>query len=295
MKEVSQVKIDLLGKEELHNMNFDTQGHRGYRGKYPENSVEGFVAAIDAGVITLEMDVVMSKDNNVVVSHDPVFLKSLCLAPTGKPLKDDSKMLYNMRYQTIIEYDCGSLGNPKFPKQKKIKTYKPLLSEVINMADEYTAANNLPEIRFNIEIKSTSAGDGLLHPKPSIFAEAVYDIIKLYDAQDRCSIQSFDIRILNYLERIECEAALALLVDNDLGVEKNIELLGFEPDVYSCEYQLLTEDDVDLAHELGMDVIPWTVNEKEDMERLIDWDVDGLISDFPELLIKVAKAKGKIE
>ena len=274
-------------------MEFDTQGHRGFRGKYPENSIEGFIAAIDSGVMTLEMDVVMSKDNNVVVSHDLVFLKSLCLAPTGKPLKDDSKRLFNMRYDTIFEYDCGSLGNPKFPNQKKMKTYKPLLSEVITSADEYTAKNNLPEMRFNIEIKSSAAGDGTLHPKPSVYAEAVNDIIKLYDAEERCTIQSFDLRILQYLDRTGCESPMALLVDNEMGVEKNVDLLGFDPDIYSCEYKLLTKEEVSLAHEYGMDVVPWTVNAKEDLERLIDWDVDGLITDFPDLLMKVAKAKGK--
>lgn len=273
-------------------MEFDAQGHRGFTGRYPENTLPGFMAAIDTGIKTLEMDVVMSKDGNVVVSHDLVMLKSLCLAPTGKPLKDDSKKLFNLRYANIIEYDCGSLGNARFPDQKKIKTYKPLLSEVINASDEYTAKNNLPEMRFNIEIKSSSTGDGVLHPKPSVYAEAVYDIIKLYDAVDRCTIQSFDLRILQYLERTECEIPLALLVDNKLGVEKNVDLLGFEPDVYGCDYKLLTEEEIEIANNIGMDVIPWTVNERADMERLIDWGVDGLISDYPDLLMKVVKEKG---
>ena len=274
-------------------MEFDTQGHRGFTSQYPENSLPGFMAAIDTGIMTLEMDVVMSKDGNVVVSHDLVMLKSLCLAPTGKPLKDDSKKLFNLRYANIVEYDCGSKGNVKFPKQKKMKVHKPLLSEVINATDEHTAKNNLPEMRFNIEIKSAAAGDGVLHPKPSVYAEAVLDIIKLYDAEERCTIQSFDLRLLQYLERTECEVPLALLVDNDLGVEKNVDLLGFDPDVYSCDYKLLTEDEMQVAGSLGLDVVPWTVNDKADMERLIDWGVDGLISDYPELLMKVAKAKGK--
>ena len=107
-------------------MEFDTQGHRGFRGKYPENSLPAFMAAIDTGVMTLEMDVVMSKDGYVVVSHDPVFLKKLCLTPTGKNLKDDSKRLYNMLYETILDYDCGSLGNSKFPDQKR-----PSLARVV--------------------------------------------------------------------------------------------------------------------------------------------------------------------
>ena len=94
------------------------------------------------------------------------------------------------------------------------------------------------------------------------------------------------------MERTECEVPLALLVDNDLGVEKNVDLLGFDPDVYSCDYKLLSESEMQVAGSLGLDVVPWTVNDKADMERLIDWGVDGLISDFPDLLMKVAKAKG---
>lgn len=273
-------------------MEFDTQGHRGFMGKFPENSLLGFMKAIETGIKTLEMDVVLSKDGNVVVSHDLVMLKSLCLAPTGKPLKDDSKKLFNLRYANIAEYDCGSLDNPKFPKQQKIKSYKPLLSEVITASDEYTEKNNLPEMRFNIEIKSSSIGDGVLHPKPSVYAEAIYDIIKLYDAVDRCTIQSFDLRILQYLNRIECEVPLALLVDNDLSVEKNVALLGFEPDIYGCEFKRLTLDQMQEVSDLGIEVIPWAVNDKADMERLIDWGVDGLISDYPDLLMQVAKEKG---
>ncbi len=273
-------------------MEFDAQGHRGFTGRFPENTIPGFKAAIDTGIPTLELDVVMSKDGNVVVSHDLVMLKSLCLAPTGKPLKDDSKMLYNLRYANIVEYDCGSLGNPNFPEQQKMKAHKPLLSEVINMTNEYTAKNNLPEMKFNIEIKSSPQGDGVLHPKPSVYAEAVYDIIKLYEVEERTTLQTFDIRILQYLERTECELPLGLLVDNKLGVEKNLELLGFDPDIYSCNYKLLTEEEMQVANSLGLDVIPWTVNDKKDMERLIDWGVDGMISDFPDLLMQVVKEKG---
>ncbi len=273
-------------------MEFDTQGHRGFTGRFPENTIPGFKAAIDTGVATLELDVVMSKDGNVVVSHDLVMLKSLCLAPTGKPLKDDSKVLYKLRYAAIVDYDCGSLGNPNFPEQKKIKAYKPLLSEVINMTNEYTAKNNLPEMKFNIEIKSSPKGDGVLHPKPSVYAEAVYDILKLYEVEDRATLQSFDTRVLQYLERTECEVPLGLLVDNKLGVEKNLELLGFDPDIYSCDFKLLTKEELQVANDLGLDVVPWTVNKKEDMERLIDWGVDGIITDFPDLLMKVVKAKG---
>lgn len=273
-------------------MEFDAQGHRGFRGKYPENTLIGFEEAIKTGVKTLEMDVVLSKDKLVVVSHDPVFLKSLCLDPQGKELKNDNKTLYSMKYEKIMEYDCGSLGHPKFPKQQKVKSYKPLLNEVITAADEFTAKHNLPDMQFNIEIKSSSTGDGVLHPKPAIYAEAVMDTIKLFEAEDRCSIQSFDLRILQYLERVECEMPLCLLVENDLGVEKNIDLLGFEPDVYGANFKLLSEDDVELCHDLGMDVIPWTVNKKEDMKRLIEWGVDGLISDYPDLLMEVVKASG---
>lgn len=275
-------------------MEFDIQGHRGYRGLYPENTLIAFEQAILSGVSTLEMDVVMSKDGNVVVSHDPVMLKSLCLSPSGKPLKDDSKKLFELSYAKIVEYDCGSLKQPNFPKQKLQKSYKPLLSEVFEFADKVTANHNLPDVRFNIEIKSSSSGDGSLHPKPSVYSEAVLEIIKLYEMEDRSTLQSFDYRILRYLDNIDCPVDLCLLVENDFGVDKNIELLGFDPDIYGPNYKNLTKEDADLCASYGFDLIPWTVNEKTDMERLIDWGVDGIITDFPEELIKVARKKGVI-
>jgi glycerophosphoryl diester phosphodiesterase len=191
-------------------MEFDIQGHRGYRGLYPENTLVAFEQAIIAGVNTIEMDVVMSKDGNVVVSHDPVMLKSLCLSPSGKALKNDNTKLFELTYKKIMEYDCGSLAQPNFPKQKLSKSYKPLLSEVFEFADTVTAKHNLPDVRFNIEIKSASNGDGVLHPKPPVYSEAVLEIIKLYEMEDRCTLQSFDYRILRYLNNVDCPVDLCL-------------------------------------------------------------------------------------
>lgn len=273
-------------------MEFDIQGHRGYRGLYPENTLIAFEKAILAGVTTIEMDVVLSKDGNVVVSHDTVMLKSLCKSPSGKELKNDDTKLFALTYNKILDYDCGSLKQPNFPKQKLQKSYKPLLSEVFELADKVTADHNLPDVRFNIEIKSTSAGDGTLHPKPSVFSEAVLEIIKLYDMVDRSTIQCFDYRVLRYLDNVDCPVDLCLLVENDFGVDKNIELLGFDPDIYGPSHKFLTQEDVELCGTYGFDLVPWTVNEKADMERLIDWGVDGIITDFPEELIKVARKKG---
>src|SRR5688500_119603 len=106
---------------------FDVQGHRGARGLKPENTIPGFLLAIDSGVTTIELDVVVTRDKQVVVSHEPWMSVSICLDPAGSPLqpKDEKKKnIYQMTYEQVRQFDCGSLGNKNFPEQEKMTVYK---------------------------------------------------------------------------------------------------------------------------------------------------------------------------
>ena len=155
---------------------FDLQGHRGCRGLMPENTVPAFLKALDLGVTTLEMDVVISKDGQVVVSHDPYFNAAFSIAPDGKQVdKKEQKnlVLYQMNYADIKQYDVGSNGNPAYPEQQKLKAYKPLLSEVIEQAEAYRKARNLPSFSYNIEIKSEASEYSKSQPEPAIFCDLV--------------------------------------------------------------------------------------------------------------------------
>ena len=160
---------------------FDLEGHRGCRGLMPENTVPAFLKALDIGVNTLEMDVVISKDRQVVVSHEPYFNAAFSIAPNGLPVdKKEQKnlVLYQMDYAEIKRYDVGSNGNPAYPEQQRLKVYKPLLSEVIEQAEAYRKAKNLPFFSYNIEIKSEPSEYNKSQPEPAEFCELVNAVLK---------------------------------------------------------------------------------------------------------------------
>ncbi len=279
---------------------FDLQGHRGCRGLMPENTIPAFLKALDLGVTTLELDVVISKDRQVVVSHEPYFNSAFSIGPDGKPVgksEEKSLNLYQMDYADIKRYDVGSNGNPAYPEQQKLKTYKPLLSEVIEQAEAYRKAKNLPVFSYNIELKSEPSEYNKSQPEPAAFCDLVQSIIAKQlppervnpdrVSPDRVTIQSFDFAVLKQWKQRAGAGnypivRLAALVENLRSPEKNIEELGFKPDIYSPYYKLLSQDKIARLHEQRIRVIPWTVNQRDDMVRLKAWGVDGLITDYPD-------------
>ncbi len=271
---------------------FNWEGHRGCRGLMPENTIPAFLKALDLGMNTLELDVVISKDHQVVVSHDPYFHPDFSSDPYGKPVAKHTKVvLYQLNYDEIKRYDVGSNGNPNFPEQQKFKTYKPLLREVIQVAEAYRMKHNIPLFWYNIELKSEEKEYDLSQPQPTLFSDLVYNEISSLLSPDRVVVQSFDFNILKYWKKqIENgqykKVMLAALVGNVKGIEKNLEDLGFKPDVYSPYFQLLNAAKVQHLHAMGIQVIPWTINTTEEMKRIKDMGVDGIITDYPNRIPK---------
>ncbi|WP_460936587.1 glycerophosphodiester phosphodiesterase family protein [Spirosoma humi] len=274
---------------------FDLEGHRGCRGLMPENTVPAFLKALDLGVTTLEMDVVISKDRQVVVSHEPYFNSAFSIAPNGVPVdKKEQKnlVLYQMNYADIRRYDVGSNGNPAYPEQQKIEAHKPLLSEVIEQAEAYRKARALPSFSYNIEIKSERSEYNRSQPEPAAFCELVQAVLRNQllakgANPERIVIQSFDFAILNQWKKgMQAgdypSVRLSALVENLRSPEKNLSDLDFKPDIYSPHFRLINQDKIARLHQQGVKVIPWTVNRREDMERLKRWGVDGLITDYPD-------------
>jgi len=261
------------------------QGHRGARGLYPENTIPSFIAAVKLGVDTLEMDVVISKDRQVVVSHEPWMNPVFCTRPDGAPVEENSSgkyNLFNMTYSEINKYDCGIRGNQEFPLQKRIASYKPLLREVVIAIDEYVTVNQLPKICYNIEIKSEEGKEGIFNPGPKDFVELVWAEIEREDVVSRCNLQSFDVRILQEIKWKAPGIKLALLVENQDGLQANLDRLGFIPNIYSPDYNLIDATLINDVHTRGMQIIPWTVNEITEMQKLIELGVDGIITDYPD-------------
>jgi glycerophosphoryl diester phosphodiesterase len=271
---------------------FNWEGHRGCRGLMPENTIPAFLKALDLGMNTLELDVVISRDRQVVVSHDPYFHPDFSIDPDGKPVPKNPKIsLYQMDYDQIRHYDVGSNGHPDFPEQQKLKTHKPLLREVIQTAEAHRQKHHLPLFLYNIEIKSEVSEYDVSQPQPGPFSDLVYaDLLSLLPPE-RVIIQSFDFNILKYWKqqtdvgRFQ-KMTLATLVANLKGIEKNLEHLGFKPDVYSPYYQLLNAAKVQRLHAMGISVIPWTVNTTKEMKHLIAMGVDGIITDYPDRVPK---------
>jgi glycerophosphoryl diester phosphodiesterase len=270
---------------------FDVQGHRGARGLWPENSIPGFLNAVDLKVSTLELDVVVSKDNFVVVSHDPYFNREICADTDGKRIEENKIIaIYKMPYSKVREYDCGTIFYPRFPDQEKIKTYKPLIKDVIQKADERSELNGQTLIYYNIEIKSRPEWDNEFQPAtPEDYVKIVLDTITPLLDYNRFTIQSFDTRILEAIRKYDPKVRLVYLVEEIVLTPEIADNLSFTPDVFSPDYNLLSPELVESYHQQGMKVIPWTVNEPVDIQRMIDWGVDGIISDYPDRLLFVVK------
>lgn len=260
---------------------FDIQGHRGCRGLLPENTITAFTKALLMGVTTLEFDLVISKDNQVVVSHDTFFHHEITMLVNGEEVTKSNEKefkLYTMNYADIKEIDVGMKTHPRFKNQKKVPAAKPLFKELIETAEKLSSG-----IHYNGEIKSTVDGDAIDHPDIALFCDLAVAEIKKARITDRFTIQSFDVRALEYMHSQYPDIKLSYLVETKGTLKKQLEKLSFTPAVYSPDYTLLSKKDIDAAHTLGMRVIPWTVNVKEEIETLIAAGVDGIITDYPDL------------
>jgi glycerophosphoryl diester phosphodiesterase len=262
------------------------QGHRGARGLFPENSIYGFIEAAKLGVNTLEMDVVVSADNQLVVSHEPWFNSSICQIDSGMAT---AKNIYLMSYAEISQIDCGSKGHPKFGDQQKIVTTKPLLMDVIDTIEKLISLGQINNVQYSIEIKSTEAGDNVQHPTPPIFAQLLYDVLKLKNVLHKATVQSFDVRALQSIREIDDKVKLAYLVFNLNSLKTNLRILGFKPAILSPNYMVVKKQLTKKCHANGVKIIPWTVNDEQSIKKLIKQGVDGIISDYPNLVIKCLK------
>lgn len=266
---------------------FDLQGHRGARGLLPENTIPAFIMALDSGTTTLELDVVISQDLQVVVSHEPYFSSKICLDPFNDRIDQEHEKdlnIYKMDYEHVATFDCGSLGNSAFPEQQKIATKKPLLSDVIKAVERHIKSYTQYEVDYNIELKSTPTGDDTYHPKPALFSDLVYELLDQYLPMERVVIQSFDFRVLKYWHQKYPNIRLAALVANSKSIDTNLANLGFKPEIYSPYYKLINRRRIRNLHKRGLKVIPWTINEEKQMKKYIAWKVDGIITDYPDRL-----------
>ncbi|MDN3586938.1 glycerophosphodiester phosphodiesterase family protein [Pedobacter aquatilis] len=269
---------------------FDIQGKAGARGIMPENTIRGMLKALDLGVNTLEIDAVISKDKQVILSQEPYFNTEISLQPNGKAItfKEQKNFnIYKMTYEEIKKFDVGSKIHNRFPGQMKFKAYKPSLSETIDAVEAYVKQNKLPKPMYSIETKTIKNGDNEFHPEPAEFVELIMGVINEKKLAKRVIIQSFDMRTLQYLHEKYPKIQTSLLIDEKEPFEDYIEKLGFKPTIYSPYSVLVGKGLVDRCHAMGVKIIPWTVNTTKDIKYFMSLGVDGVITDFPNLMNQI--------
>ncbi len=274
---------------EEHMQEFDLQGHRGARGLLPENTIPGFLIAIDHGVNTIEFDLVVTKDRQLLVSHEPWFHHHISTKPDGTPVTPEEQMEFNifeMTYEETRQFDVGKRGHVNFPEQQPMEVTKPLMRDAIRAIEVYVEQQGLAPVFYNIETKSNPDLYGIMYPYPEEYAQLLYDELiflnQEFDLLDRIIIQSFDPATLIQLRGLNDRIAQAILVSGDDSIQKLIDALGYTPEIWSPNYRYVTREIVTEAHTRGMKVIPWTVNNIAEMRLLLEMNVDGIITDYPD-------------
>jgi glycerophosphoryl diester phosphodiesterase len=295
---------------------FDLQGHRGARGLAPENTLPAFARALSIGVATLELDVGITEDGVVVVHHDRRLNPDLARGTDGRWLRGSTRTIRELTFHELQRYDVGRIRpgsdySKRFPEQRRMDGVRiPKLEDVFELAR--SARND--EVRFNVETKvSPEAPDETAGPEE--FARALIRVIRDNGMARRTTVQSFDWRTLAVVQREAPEIATSYLSSQGAGIDnigaghqeaspwtagvrfrdhgsvpKMVKAAGGT--IWSPNYRDLDEALVKEARGFGLKVLPWTINDPGDMERLIGWGVDGMITDRPDRLRDVLAAKG---
>ena len=263
----------------------DLEGHRGSRGLMPENTIPAMLEALKWGVTTLEMDVVITKDKQVVLSHEPYMNLEIATPPVNVNQLFSSKdfNLYKMSYEEVMKWDVGTKFNTRFPEQQKLNVHKPLLKDVIQEVETYIKKNGLQPVAYNIETKMSEETDNIYHPAPQEFVELLTKVIIDGGIAERTIVQSFDPRSLIALHKMNTPFQLSYLIESTqkMTATEVIHQLGFKPAIISPAYQMVDENFIKDFHQHQIKVIVWTVNLEADIKKMAALGVDGIISDYP--------------
>ena len=268
----------------------DVQAHRGGAGLMPENTIEAMKHCLDMGVNTLEMDMVLTADGKVVVSHENYFHHRYSIRPDGSLVQknDPKEYIYKMTYDQVAKYDVGSRPTDVWPEKKCFPAVKPLAEDLIAFVENYTKENGLSPVRYNIEIKSSQDdGQSINWANYDKLADAIMRVLIKFHLDDRLVVQCFDARTLNYIQPKYPEIKFSYLVSAKVGMEfdEYMKLLNFTPAWLSPNHALVNEELMTKCREKGMKVVPWTVDNPEDIRRMIDLKVDAIISNYPDRVL----------
>ena len=246
-------------------------GHRGSRGDFPENTLYAFKNAIENNVDFIELDLQITKDDEIIIYHDKNINTKICNG-VSKPIK-------SLLLKEIKEYDCGSKKNIKFPNQQTITGEKiPTFIELINLIQtDY----KYKKIMMNIEIKTEKSLDtdnDVYH-----FSSTLLKLLHKYNITNDVIVQSFDVRALKYIKEIDSTIKTSYLIEDQLpnidtliNTSKNLGVKIISPD-----YKLIDKKIVKKLQENGFEVLPWTINDTKALKQNIEYGVNGIITDYP--------------
>ena len=262
----------------------DVQGHRGARGYLPENTLPAFARALELGVTTLELDTGVTRDGVVVVHHDRRLNPDVARLD-GKWVSAPAPTIFSLTYDELQRYDVGRIrpGSEyarRFPHQQPIDG-----TRIPRLADLFAMAAKTP-VRFNIETKllPTHADETV---GPDAFAHALIGEIRKAGVERRTTIQSFDFRTRKIVEREAQEIETVYLTEERDSTPQKARAAGAK--IWSPDFRAMKRATVEEAHRLGLRVVVWTVNEPDDIARMIEWQLDGVISDYPDRVLKALK------
>lgn len=263
-------------------------GHRGSRATRPENTIPAFEYAIQHGADVLELDLAVTKDNVLVVSHNPFITpdhpgERTCVGPEVPP----QTAIHTLTLAQLEQYDCGAKTLANFPKQVAVPGTKiPTFEQVLDLAPQ-------GHFDFNVETKSFPSHPELT-PTPEEFVKLIDDAVKRHNLQSRVILQSFDFRTLIAMKKLDPSIRLSALIgdprgDAMMGItdhDKDFVSVGKKTgaQIISPEFEMVTPEKVAAAHAAGLQVVPWTADKPEDWQKLVDAKVDAIITDDPEAL-----------
>ncbi len=262
---------------------FQLHAHRGCPSLVPENTLAGFKKAIACGARILELDVVVSKDGKLIVSHDPYMRAGLCLDPSGMAIPEEEQRqhnIYKMTVDQVKRYDVGSSKSIKFLDQETGPYFKPTFLELATIVAEY------PGVKLNIEVKSEQSWYGGFQPDILTYATIVKKEVEvLSELNVPFIVQSFDVTFLNQLYELDPVIEYGLLVEGKLDVEEHLNQLTFMPSYLNPDHRLINESVLRELKNRGLLVVPWTVNDLMRAHSLKKMGVDGLITDYIQMFI----------
>lgn len=275
---------------DLRGSYIDLQAHRGGAGLMPENTISSMRHALELGVNTLEFDLQLSAEGKVVVSHDNYFHPRYSMRPDSTLIQneDPKEYLYTMPYDSIVRYDVGLRFVDRWPDQKKVSEHKPLATDLIDFAENYVKEHGMSPVRYNIEIKSrTGKGEGKLWPDYKEFCDKCMELLLSKNLGDRLVVQTFDVRALEYVHEKWPEVQLSYLTEDETEIATILSQISFLPTWWSPNHEVVTRENVAYCHALGVRVVPWTVDDPDEMRRMADCGVEAIISNYPDRLIEV--------